>query len=387
MLKQILAVTAMNIRSLPQRLSSSLVTVIGVACVVAVMVSLLAISAGLMQSSTRGSDPNQVILLSAGATAAYMGSISREEAAIASNAPGIKKGPDGKPLIDPQATIVVEVTKKSDGGSANTGFQGISAQWLAKEPTFKLVAGRMYRPAVRELIVGKQARTQFKDLQVGDNIRLRGSDWKVVGAFEENGGLAENGIVGDTDTVLAAFDRNAYQSVAARLDSMQSFQRFKDWVTTNPQLKLDVKKQSQYIQDQLQQLTVILDFVGYFVGVVMAVGAVFGALNTMYSAVDARAREIATLRAIGFGATAVVVSVMVESLLLSVPGALLGAGVAWLAFNGNAAHIASLTFPLMVTPGLVMLGVIWSLIIGLIGGFAPSIRAARLPVAVALRAT
>ena len=387
MLKQIIAVTGMNIRSLPQRLSSSLVTLIGVACVVAVMVSLLAISAGLMQTSARGATADRVIVLSAGATAAYMGSISREEAAIVSDAPGIKKGADGKPLVDPQATIVVEVTKKSDGGSANTGFQGESAQWLAREPKFKIVAGRMYRPAVRELIVGKLARGQFKDLEVGDNIRLRGSDWKVVGAFEENGGLAENAIIGDTDTVLAAFERNAYQSIAAQLESPEAFQRFKDSVTSNPQLKVDVKKQAQYAQDQLQQLTVILNFVGYFVGVVMAVGAIFGALNTMYSAVDARAREIATLRAIGFGATAVVVSVMVESLLLAVPGALLGAFVAWAVFNGNSAHIASLTFPLVVTPGLVVLGIVWSLIIGLIGGFAPSIRAARVPVAVALRAS
>ena len=387
MLKQIIAVTGMNIRSLPQRLSSSLVTLIGVACVVAVMVSLLAISAGLMQTSARGATADRVIVLSAGATAAYMGSISREEAAIVSDAPGIKKGADGKPLVDPQATIVVEVTKKSDGGSANTGFQGESAQWLAREPKFKIVAGRMYRPAVRELIVGKLARGQFKDLEVGDNIRLRGSDWKVVGAFEENGGLAENAIIGDTDTVLAAFERNAYQSIAAQLESPEAFQRFKDSVTSNPQLKVDVKKQAQYAQDQLQQLTVILNFVGYFVGVVMAVGAIFGALNTMYSAVDARAREIATLRAIGFGATAVVVSVMVESLMLAVPGALLGAFVAWAVFNGNSAHIASLTFPLVVTPGLVVLGIVWSLIIGLIGGFAPSIRAARVPVAVALRAS
>ncbi len=240
---------------------------------------------------------------------------------------------------------------------------------------------------MRELIVGKLARGQFKDLEVGDNIRLRGSDWKVVGAFEENGGLAENAIIGDTDTVLAAFERNAYQSIAAQLESPEAFQRFKDSVTSNPQLKVDVKKQAQYAQDQLQQLTVILNFVGYFVGVVMAVGAIFGALNTMYSAVDARAREIATLRAIGFGATAVVVSVMVESLMLAVPGALLGAFVAWAVFNGNSAHIASLTFPLVVTPGLVVLGIVWSLIIGLIGGFAPSIRAARVPVAVALRAS
>ena len=387
MLKQIIAVTAMNVRSLPQRLSSSLVTVIGVACVVAVMVSLLAISAGLSETSTKGTSDDGVIVLSAGATAAYMGSISREEAAIVADAPGLKRGPDGKPRVDPQATIIVEVTKKSDGGTANTAIQGEAAEWFAQDPKFKIMQGRMYRPAVRELIVGKSAHSQFRNMNVGDTVKLRGSDWQVVGVFEDNGGLAEDAIIGDTNTVLAAFDRNAFQSIAGKLQSPADFQRFKDSLTSNPQLKVDVKKTSQYVHDQLSQITTILNFVGYFVGVVMAVGAVFGALNTMYSAVDARAREIATLRAIGFGAMSVVVSVMVESLLLSVPGALLGALVAWLLFNGNSAQIASLSFPLMVTPGLVVVGIVWSLVIGLIGGFAPAIRAARLPVAVALRAS
>ncbi len=194
-------------------------------------------------------------------------------------------------------------------------------------------------------------------------------------------------MIGDPDTVLAAFDRNAFQSVTAELTSPAAFKTFKDSLTSNPQLQVDVKWESDYVRDQLQQLTVLLNFVAYFVGSIMAVGAVFGAINTMYSAVDARAREIATLRAIGFGGMAVVVSVLVESLILAVPGALLGAAIAWILFNGSAAHIASLSFPLVVTPGLVLLGVIWSLVIALIGGFAPSIRAARLPVAAALRAT
>ena len=386
MFKQIAAVTAMNIASLPQRLASSLVTVIGVACVVAVMISLLAISAGMLRSADRGAGHDRVIVLSSGSTAAYMGQISREQAAIIADAPGIKTGPDGKPMVDPQATIVVEVTKKSDGGSANTGFVGESARWLSLDPNFKLVKGRMFRPAVREMIVGKNVRSDFKNMDVGDHVSLRGSDWLVVGAFESNGGLAENAMIADPDTVLAAFDRNAFQSVTAELQSPAAFKRFKDSLTTNPQLQVDVKLESQYIHDQLSQLTVVLNFVAYFVGAVMAVGAVFGAINTMYSAVDSRAREIATLRAIGFGGTAVVVSVLVESLLLALPGALLGALVAWLLFNGNAAHIASLSFPLAVTPGLVLLGVIWSLVIGLIGGFMPSIRAARLPVASVLRA-
>ena len=387
MFKQIGAVVGMNLQSLPQRFSSSAVTMIGIAAVVAVMVSILAIGAGLIQTANRGSSPNRVIILSAGATAAYMGSISREQAVVIGDAPGIKKGPDGKPLFDPQATIIMEVTNRTTGGTANTGFLGQSAEWLLHEPNFKIIKGRMYRPAVRELIVGKNVASTFKNLDVGDHIMLRGSEWSVVGAFTTNGGLAENGIIADTNTVMAAFQRDSYQSVTAELESPQAFRRFSDALTSDPRLKVDVKHENEYVQDQLKQLTVILNVLAYFIGVIMAIGAVFGALNTMYSAVDSRAREIATLRALGFGGFPVVISVMIEALVIAIPGALLGAAVAWLLFNGNAAHIASLTFPVVVTPGLVVLGVIWALVIGVIGGFAPSIRAARLPVATALRAT
>ena len=385
MFKQTFAVTGMNLSSLPQRLASSLVTVIGVACVVAVMISLLAIGAGLLKSAEGGAAPDRAIVLSSGATAAYMGQISREQAAIIADAPGVKTGPDGKPMAEPQATIIVEVTKKS-GGTTNTAIVGSSPRWLQLDPNFKLIKGRMFRPAVRELIVGKTAAGEFASLDVGDHVRLRGSEWTVVGQFEASGGLSQTVMMGDPDTVLAAFERNAFQDVAVVLQSPADFKRFKDALTSNPQLQVDVKPMAQYVKDQLAQVTSLLNFVGYFVGGIMGVGAVFGAINTMYAAVDARAREIATLRAIGFGGGAVLVSVMVESLMLAVPGALLGAAGAWLLFNGHAANIASLSFPLAVTSGLVVLGIIWSLFIGLVGGFLPSIRAARLPVATALRA-
>ena len=385
MFKQTFAVTGMNLSSLPQRLASSLVTVIGVACAVAVMVSLLAIGTGLLKSAESGAAPDRAIVLSSGATAAYMGQISREQAAIIADAPGVKTGPDGKPMAEPQATIIVEVTKKS-GGTTNTAIIGSSPRWLQLDPHFKLIKGRMFRPAVRELIVGKTAAGEFASLDVGDHVRLRGSEWTVVGQFEASGGLSQTAMMGDPDTVLAAFERNAFQDVAVVLQSPADFKRFKDALTSNPQLQVDVKPMAQYVKDQLAQVTSLLNFVGYFVGGIMGVGAVFGAINTMYAAVDARAREIATLRAIGFGGGAVLVSVMVESLMLAVPGALLGAAGAWLLFNGHAANIASLSFPLAVTPGLVVLGIIWSLFIGLVGGFLPSIRAARLPVATALRA-
>lgn len=384
--KQIWAVTAMNIRALPQRAGTSLVTVIGVATVIAVMVSLLAIGVGLLQSINKNVRPDDAIVLTSGTAASYMGSISRTAAAIIADAPGVKKDAAGRPMAAPQALVIVEVTKKN-GDSANIGFAGVSPEARVMEPSLHLIAGRRFLPAVRELIAGRSASAQYKNLAVGDHIILRGTEWSVVGVFEDNGGQSENALIGDSETVMSAFQRNSFQTVNVRLQSPDAFTRFKDALTSNPQLSVDVKRTADYTKEQLKPVTSILNFVGYFIGVVMAVGAVFGAVNTMYSAVDARAREIATLRAIGFGGTAVVISVMVESLLLAIPGALIGVAIAWVLFNGRAISSLGLTFPLAVTPGLLELAVVWALVIGLIGGLAPSIRAANLPVATALRAT
>ena len=384
--KQIWAVTAMNIRALPQRAGTSLVTVIGVATVIAVMVSLLAIGVGLLQSINKNVRPDDAIVLTSGTAASYMGSISRTAAAIIADAPGVKKDSAGRPMAAPQALVIVEVTKKN-GDSANIGFAGVSPEAQVMEPSLHLIAGRRFLPAVRELIAGRSASAQYKNLAVGDHIILRGTEWSVVGVFEDNGGQSENALIGDSETVMSAFQRNSFQTVNVRLQSPDAFTRFKDALTSNPQLSVDVKRTADYTKEQLKPVTSILNFVGYFIGVVMAVGAVFGAVNTMYSAVDARAREIATLRAIGFGGTAVVISVMVESLLLAIPGALIGVAIAWVLFNGRAISSLGLTFPLAVTPGLLELAVVWALVIGLIGGLAPSIRAANLPVATALRAT
>jgi putative ABC transport system permease protein len=384
--KQIWAVTAMNIRALPQRAGTSLVTVIGVATVIAVMVSLLAIGVGLLQSINKNVRPDDAIVLTSGTAASYMGSISRTAAAIIADAPGVKKDSAGRPMAAPQALVIVEVTKKN-GDSANIGFAGVSPEARVMDPALHLIAGRRFLPAVRELIAGRSASAQYKNLAVGDHIILRGTEWSVVGVFEDNGGQSENALIGDSETVMSAFQRNSFQTVNVRLQSPDAFTRFKDALTSNPQLSVDVKRTADYTKEQLKPVTSILNFVGYFIGVVMAVGAVFGAVNTMYSAVDARAREIATLRAIGFGGTAVVISVMVESLLLAIPGALIGVAIAWVLFNGRAISSLGLTFPLAVTPGLLELAVVWALVIGLIGGLAPSIRAANLPVATALRAT
>ncbi len=385
--RQIWAVSAMNLAALPSRAGSSLVTVVGVATVVAVMLSLLGIGAGVMGSVLQNDQPDQAVVLSTGATE-LMGSFSQSDVAQIAEAPGPARAPDGKPIVDARALVLVELENKVGGGTNNTVFRGVGPMAaLMNPPGWHIAEGRRFTPGLHELIVGRRAQALYKHLGVGDTITLRGTPWKVVGAYADAGGVDENGIVTDADTLLAAFNRTTYQSVGVKLESAGSFVKFKDAITSNPQLQVQVKRVGDYYRDQLKALTALLSFVGYFVGGVMAVGVVFGALNTMYSAVDARKREIATLRALGFGATAVVASVILESLMLAIPGALLGSLVAWVLFNNHDIHMGGVSFPLSVTPGLVVLGLIWALVIGLIGGLAPSIRAARLPVAEALRAT
>ena len=385
--REVWAVSAMNLAALPSRAGASLVTVIGVATVIAVMLSLLGVGEGVLHSVLSDDQPDRAIVLSTGASES-MGSFSRADVAQIALAPGIKRDGAGRPMVQPSAYVIVELDNKTGGGTSNVPFSGTGD--IGREmnrATFKLIAGRWFTSGLHELIVGKAAQAKFKHLEVGDTVKLRNTPWTVVGAYSDAGGISENAVIADADTILAAFNRTAYQSVGVKLDSPASFRKFKDAVTSNPQLQVQVKPLSQYYRDQLKPLTALLSFVGYFVGGVMAVGVVFGALNTMYSAVDARKREIATLRAIGFGGTAVVVSVILESVVLAVPGALLGAAIAWLLFNNHNIAMAGISFAMDVTPGLVVVGLIWSLAIGLIGGFAPAIRAARLPVATALRAT
>lgn len=385
--RQIWAVSAMNLAALPSRAGASLVTVVGVATVVAVVLSLLGIGAGVMGAALRNDQPDRAIVLSTGASE-LMGSFSQADVAQIAEAPGVAHTADGKPMVQPLAAIIVELENKTGGGANNSFFRGTGEiGQMMNQSSWRIVEGRLYTRGLHELVAGRRAQASYKHLAVGDTIVLRGTPWKVVGAYADEGGIDENGIVTDADTLLAAFNRTTYQSVAVKLDSPASFRKFKDAVTSNPQLQVQVKHLTDYYRDQLKPLMGLLSFVGYFVGGVMAVGAVFGALNTMYSAVDARKREIATLRALGFGATAVVVSVILESLALAIPGALLGAAVAWLLFNNHDVHLGGVSFPMTVTGGLVVVGLVWALVIGLIGGIAPAVRAARLPVAEALRAT
>jgi putative ABC transport system permease protein len=391
MLRQIRAVSWMNLRSIPQRFGTSSVIVVGIAGVVAVLISVLAMATGFTHTVLETGRDDRAIVLRGGSNSELASTLSRDTTLSVMDAPGVRKDSGGKAIASAEPVVIVDMPKKSDGSGANVTIRGVGIEGVALRPEIQLAAGRMFQRGLRELIVGRGAEAQFKGLDVGSHIALRGSDWSIVGAFTSHGDSHESELLADAETVLSAYRRNLFQSVVVLLDSKDSFDTFKTALTTNPQLSVDVMRERHYYARQSQRMSTLLAYVAYVVGGIMAVGALFGALNTMYSAVSVRSREIATLRAIGFGSTAVVLSVLIEAMLLSVMGALIGAGLAWLFFNGNVvstlgSNFTQVVFRLAVSPALVVLGVLWACAIGLLGGLFPAIRAARLPVATALRA-
>ena len=381
----------MNLRAIPQRLGTSWVIVIGIAVTVAVLVSVLAMAQGFKKTLASTGRPDRAIIMRGGSNGELSSTLSRENTLTIMDAAGVKKDADGKPLASAEMVAVVALPQKKTGTAANVTLRGVGLKGFELRPEIHLVAGRMFQPAVRELIVGKSAVTQFKGTDIGSHIAFRDSEWTVVGEFESNGDAHESELMGDIETVLSAFRRNLFQSVTVLLESPEAFQHYKDALTTDPTLTIDVKREPEYYAEQSKQVGKLLNFLAYFVGGFMAIGAIFGALNTMYSAVSARSLEIATLRAIGFGSAAVVVSVFVEALLLSLLGGVIGAAVAWMVFNGNTvntlgSNFTQVVFHLTVTPGLLLWSILWACLIGVLGGLFPAIRAARLPVATALRA-
>ena len=388
---QIAAVTMMNLRSIPQRLGTSSVVVIGIAGVVAVLISILAMANGFQETLGGAGRPDRVIVLRGGSNTELSSTISRENVLTMLDAPGIKKNAAGRSIGSAESVTIVGIPLKSSGTDANLTVRGVGPEAMELRPEIKLVEGRMFHSGTRELIVGRAAQAQFAGLELGKKISFRDSDWTVVGVFESHGDSHESEMQGDIESVLNAYRRNLYNSVTVLLESPASFDQFKTALTTNPTLSVDVKREPDYYAQLSKGVSRVLSFVAYIVGGIMAVGALFGALNTMYSAVSARALEIATLRAIGFGAGAIVISVFVEALLLALLGGIIGAGIAELAFNGNTANtlggnFTQVVFRLNVSATLVAIGIVWACAIGVLGGLFPAIRAARQPIATALRA-
>jgi putative ABC transport system permease protein len=391
MFKQLAAAISMSLQTLPQRIGASSVIVIGIAGVVAVLVSVLAMGAGFRHTLADSGRADRVIILRGGSDAELNSNLTRADVDTVSNAPGLARDPDGKAVLSSELVTVVNVPKIDTGTDANITLRGVGLELTRVRPELKIVQGRMFRPAVRELIAGAGAAKQFRGLTVGSVLHLRNAEWKVTGMFTSNGDVHESELLADVDTVGSSMERNGYSSAVALLTSAADFTSFKDALTTDPQLKVDVQREPDYYAAQSKALSKAINVVGNTVAVIMAIGAMFGALNSMYSAVAARGLEIATLRAIGFGALPVLLSVMIEALLLSLLGGLIGASLAWLFFNGHSVStlggaFAQVVFQLTVTRALIITGIVWACVIGLLGGFFPALRAARLPVAEALRA-
>jgi putative ABC transport system permease protein len=388
---QIGSIAKFGLLSIPQRRGAVAATVIGIAGVVLVLVGVLSIAAGFRRAMTASGSPDAAIVLRSGSDSEMVSGFGRNETRLIADAPGVARNAQG-PLASAELFVIVNLPKRSTGTDANVPLRGVESAAVAVRDNLKLTAGRMFAWGKNEVIVGDGAAREFGGLEVGGSVKVGSASWPVVGVFTANGGVAESEIWTDAKVLQDAYHRgDSFQSVYARLNSAGAFQEFKDALTSNPQLNVKVLRQSDHYADQSVALTTLINTLGVLIASLMAVGAVFGALNTMYSAVAARTREIATLRALGFGSGAVVVAVMLESLLLALAGGAVGGLVAYLAFNNfhaatmNWQSFSQVAFAFAVTPALLVMGVVLAAAIGLIGGLLPAIRAARLPIAAALR--
>ncbi len=390
-LSQIGSITKFGLLSLPQRRGAVAATVTGIAGVVMVLVGVLSIAAGFQQVMRVSGSPDTAVILRSGADSEMVSGFDRGATRLIADAPGVARGKDG-PLTSAELFVIINLPKRSTGTDANVPLRGVEGAAILVHDNLKIVEGRMFEWGKDEVVVGSGAAREFSGLNVGSTIKVGRYDWPVVGRFAAAGGVSESEIWTDAKVLQAAYKRgDSFQSVYARLVSPGAFQEFKDALTSNPQLNVKVSRQSEYYAEQSQTLTRLITTLGFLIASLMAIGAVFGALNTMYSAVAARTREIATLRALGFGSGAVIVAVMIESLLLALVGGLIGGGLAYVAFNNfhtstmNWQSFSQITFAFAVTPELLVRGIVWSALIGLVGGLFPAIRAARLPIAAALR--
>lgn len=388
---QIFIITFMNLRNLPQRLGTSSVAVFGVACVVGVFIGVLSMASGFQRTMVNAGSDDVLMLLRAGATTEMNSGLGYDQAQLIANLPGIAKQ-DGQTLSSPELFVIVDVPMRNKDSNANAPLRGVEPTAFSMRNSFKIIEGRNFEPGKNELIVGRGAQTQFANLDVGSVVKFGQTEWNVVGVFEAGGGLAESEIWCDAKILQNAYRRgNSYQIVRVKLEDKNAMDAFKAEIAADPKLNLDVKRETDYLAEQSEPLSKFIKMIGYPLAMLMALGAIFGAVNTMYTSVSNRTREIATLRAIGFGSMPVAISTLVESLVLAIIGGIIGSMVVYFVFNGytvstlNFASFSQVVFDFAVTPDLLIQGVIFATVIGFIGGFFPAIRAARLPVATALR--
>lgn len=398
MLSQLTAITGINIKSIPERWGPSLVIVVGLAGVVAVFTALFAMAQGFASTlADRGRDDLALILRGGSSNSELNSALSRDAVILTTQVPGIRRGADGKPEVATELVIISELPKKGEPPAAkgkrqtgvNVSLRGVDEGSFALRPHLRVVEGRKFQPGLREILVGRGVVNSFEGAAIGNVVRMRGSEWTVVGIFE-SGDAYESELWVDVGTAQTSFGRNGFSSVLAQLDGPDALDKIKAALAADPRLASDVTTQRAYLGAQTKDFRRMIQTLGVFLVIVMGLGAIFAALNTMYAAVAARAREIATLRAIGFGSLPVLVSVMIEAMLLSLAGGLIGAAIAYVLFNNVSlstlgANFTQVVFAFKVTPALVLYGVLISLVIGLFGGLLPAARAARMPITTALR--
>jgi putative ABC transport system permease protein len=388
--QQAWSVTQVGIATIPQRLGSCSVVVVGIACVVGVLVAVLAVGAGFEATLEQTGTDDTAIIIRGGAQTEINSVVDHLSATVVSLAPQVLRNAQGQPIASPELVVVASLRKKSSGLDANAEIRGVGERAWELRPNIKMIAGRKLISGMPELMVGKGAREQFAGLDLGSTVRLNGQSWTVVGAFDA-GNSHNSEIWGDAAVIGSAYRRgSSTTSITVRLKDAAAFDAFKAGLASDPRLKVDVKTTRDYYSQQSESLTHLIRILGVTVGAIMAVGATFGALNTMYAAVAARPREIATLRAMGFQGVPVVVSVLLETMLLAMLGGAIGAAVAWAIFDNFTAstlgeNFSQVVFAFKVSPALLWSGLKWALAIGFIGGLFPAIRAASMPVAAGLR--
>jgi putative ABC transport system permease protein len=392
-LAQIIQITLINLRNLPQRVGTSLVVVVGIAGVVGVLVSVLAMAEGFRHTLASTGRNTRVLMLRAGSDAEMSSGIARDQVTVLGNLASIARDDAGQPLASAELVVMVDLPRKGQSDPNNVPFRGVQPMAFAIRDELTIIEGRPLTRGVREVIVGRKAAQQFEGLTVGSRIAFRDSDWTVVGIFSTGGDVHESEIWADAEVTMSAFRRRGFQSMTATLAdaSDAGLAALTDAIRRDPRLSITVLREPEYYAKQAGVLAKLITVIGYTVGVFMAIGATFGALNCMYSAIASRQVEIATLRAIGFGGLPVVISVMIEALVLALTGAAIGGALAYVYCNGatvstlNFNTFSQVAFDFRVTPELLAQGFAWGLTIGAAGGLLPAIRAARAPVTVALR--
>jgi putative ABC transport system permease protein len=390
-IKQAITVTLVSLYTIPQRLSSAVVAIIGIMGVVVVFVAVLSIGEGFKAAMTNAGKTDRAIVMRSGADSEMSSGLSGDDVDVIKQAPGIKH--EGvMPIGSAEMFVVLDINRRSSGTPSNVPLRGVDATALAVRYDARIAQGRMFTYGTNEVVVGRAANGQFEGINVGDTLKTGTVEWKVVGIFETGGTVAETEMWCDVRTLQGVYRRgNSYQSVLVRLDSPSAFDTFKDKLGSDKRVDVQIKRESDYFAEQSTSLTNLIESVGYAIAFLMGIGAVFGAWLTMYSAVVARTREIATLRALGFGSGPVLISVIGESVFLALIGGAIGAALAYVGFNGYQAStmnwqtFSQVAFGFAVTPRLLTQGVIYALLMGLVGGVLPAIRAARLPISQALR--